>query len=113
MSEKFLKELKIRAAHTLVIKDNGAILYSEEWAGINAVINTLEEMMIGEPVRAVMVHEIVGPMEFTSIFEADCEDYDEEEPMAVFEGLHGTHGGKATVVVFGDPEKTEDPLCDK
>lgn len=44
----FFEALKKRAANALVRNDNGTAVYSEEWAGINATIKALREMMVKE-----------------------------------------------------------------
>jgi len=61
-----------------------------------ATIEALKDMMVGEPIRAVIKHNTWVTMKFTSIYEIG--DNEDDDPIAVFDGYHGTDGEEVAVL---------------
>jgi len=64
-----------------------------DWAdGIDATIETLQEMMIGEPMRAIIHHRTLMDKKYLFTY-------------LHIAGHRGTDGQKVTVMVFADDEE--------
>jgi len=106
MSEKFFERLRERASEYGAPIFESAYEASAFGHGVHNALEALKEMMVGEPIEAIVEHEINQDTESSRTEEWTTIDshplYLDRYAECGFRGHHGTDGEEVTVMVFRD-----------
>lgn len=102
----FFEALKRKAADTLTEGEGSPVI--EEWAGINATIESLKEMMVGGSIDGKIVHQTIWGNPYTTLAIKVWPTRELKYKMPkrelryslVFQGHQGTAGEGVYVMVF-------------